>query len=387
MPQRAKEARGHATTTPSEARSGVAVAGPGASLTIPGIIVSEIVRALASLTTVTRIQVDPGDRRTTGLHRAPSLAAAHDAASSSNTITYRAPDGGRLRTQSFRKWIGADIGTAIAYVWPGIDNDWVKEYVQVANAAGATSIVACASLPKSARSRAATLADALAHADLILVGDAADAKELSAELGTSGPVIETHPALSLGGRDHDSTMQKITAFLPKDNGESLATLLAAFDAIPEAWIGNYQLEVVMRFAGRVIPDLVASSYYAEHVRLIGEDISTLDLAELCSTSSVITIADPALDSRAFKTAVDFGVATVVLANALLPKVGRGYVGGLLADFDRPESVHVALFHALRLAELGFPSPDAWDELAARLLRPAEPSRTASPRRRASEGRK
>ena len=330
---------------------------------------------------VTRIEVDPGDRLTTGLHRAPSLAAAHDAASTSNTVSYRAPDGSRLRSQAFKKWITPEVGTAIAYVWPGIDNGWVKEYIQVANAAGSTTIVCCASLPKTARARAVTLANHMEHAKLILVGDPGDAKQLNGEFRTGGPVVETHPALSLGGRDHKSSLQKITAFLPKDSGESLATLLAAFDAIPEAWIGNYQLEVVMRYAGRIIPDLVASSYYAEHVKLIGEDISTLDLAELCSTSSVITIADPALDSRAFQTAVDCGVATVVLANALLPKVGRGYVGGLLADFDRPESVHVALFHALRLTELGFPHPEAWDELATRLLRPMEPQVVTTRRRK------
>ena len=385
MPQRAKDARVLATNTVAPNRPVVAVAGPGASLTIPGIIVSEIVRALASLTAVTRIEVDPGDRRTTGLHRAPSLAAAHDAASTSNTVSYRAPDGSRPRSQAFKRWIAPDVGTAIAYVWPGIDNGWLKEYIQIGNAHGANTIVCCASLPKTARARAVTLADDMAHANLILVGDAADAKQLNAQFRAGGPLVETHPALSLGGRDHQSTLRKITAFLPKDSGESLATLLAAFDAIPEAWIGNYQLEVVMRYAGRVVPDLVVSSYYAEHVQLIGEDISTLDLAELCSTSSVITIADPALDSRAFQTAVDCGVATVVLANALLPKVGRGYVGGLLADFDRPESVHVALFHALRLTELGFPHPEAWDELAARLIRPMEAKNGATRRRKSVAG--
>jgi hypothetical protein len=176
-------------------------------------------------------------------------------------------------------------------------------------------------------------------------------------------------------------VHNIMAILPKNNGDSLSTLLAAFDAIPEAWIGNYQLEIIMRFAGRVIPDMVAGSYYADHVQLIGEDIATLDLAELCSSASVITIADPALDSRAFSTAVDCGVATVVRANSLLPKVGRGYVGGLLADFDRPESVHVALFHALRLTELGFPHPEAWDELAARLIGAPDPEASVRERRK------
>jgi hypothetical protein len=51
----------------------------------------------------------------------------------------------------------------------------------------------------------------------------------------------------------------------------------------------------------------------------------------------------------------------------LPDVGRGYVGALLADMNRPVSVHVALTHALRLAELHFPRPDAWNDLVNRLL--------------------
>ena len=52
----------------------------------------------------------------------------------------------------------------------------------------------------------------------------------------------------------------------------------------------------------------------------------------------------------------------------LPAVGRGYVGGLLADVRRPASVHVAVNHALQLEELRFPSPVTWNQLA-RKLRP------------------
>jgi hypothetical protein len=51
---------------------------------------------------------------------------------------------------------------------------------------------------------------------------------------------------------------------------------------------------------------------------------------------------------------------------MVTDVGRGYVGGLIADIRRPTSVHVAHNHALRLAELRFPSPHAWFELANRL---------------------
>src|ERR1700722_6641906 len=92
-------------------KMGVTVAGPGAASTIPGIIVSEIVLALARITAVSRIEVDPDTRVTVGLHRAPSLTAAHDAVAISNVSTYRAPTTGRLRTQAFRRWIGPDVAT------------------------------------------------------------------------------------------------------------------------------------------------------------------------------------------------------------------------------------------------------------------------------------
>ena len=69
---------------------------------------------------------------------------------------------------------------------------------------------------------------------------------------------------------------------------------------------------------------------------------------------------------------------MVLSTSDLPEVGRGYVGGLLADVSHPASVHVALAHALRLAELGFPEPDSWEELAVR-LRGHTPSPTTAPR--------
>jgi hypothetical protein len=107
------------------------------------------------------------------------------------------------------------------------------------------------------------------------------------------------------------------------------------------------------------------------VHLVGEDLSSADLEQLCSSSSALIIADPAFDSRAFSIAVECGTAIVVLASGHLPDVGRGYVGALLADMNRPVSVHVGLTHALRLAELHFPRPDAWSELVGHLLKVPE----------------
>jgi hypothetical protein len=349
-----------------EKRRKVVVAGPGSSLTIPGIIVSEIVGSLAQWASVSRIQVDLDTELMVGLHRAPSLAAAHDALWSANIEQHQAPLSARLRTQAFKNWIGPDVGTAVAYAWPGISNAWIKQFIEIANAAGAMTIVACASLPKTSRANAVMMADIFYQADLVLVGDPADAAALTLEYGTSGPEVDSHRALCLGGRSGNSSVQQITAFLPKDGSESLSTVLAAFDAFPEAGVEAFGLQVVMRYSGPIMPELVASSYHAGHVQLIGDDISTLDLEKLCSTSSILSVVEPTFDSRVFSMAVDVGIATVVLANSHLPEVGRGYVGGLLADRHRPASVHVALTHALRLEELGFPSPDVWDELAQRL---------------------
>ena len=362
---------------PSE-RPGVVVAGPGSSTTIPGIIVSEIVHSLAEFAPVTRVEVDLGLDFTVGLHRAPSLAIAHVEDAGARIVRHRAPDSTRFRAQAFREWIGPDVGTAVAYAWPGIDNGWVKQYVQIARGAGAYTIVACASLPRPSRTRAVALADAVVRADLVLVGDEIDAVALRAALGSGGPIVETHRALSLESRSQRTASHRISAFIPRDSTSTLSTLLAAFDAIPEAWIHEYELQVVMRHAGGLHPEMVASSYHANHVTLIGDDLTTPDLEALCASSSILSVADPAFDSRAFSAAVDCGIATVVLSTSDLPDVGRGYVGGLLADLTYPASVHVAIAHALRLKELGFPSPDAWDELARR-IRGEVPERAAGSR--------
>jgi hypothetical protein len=354
-------------------RSRVVVAGPGSSLTIPGIVVAEIVGALSARTRVTRLEVDVAVDALAGLHRAPSLAAAHVVRINDNLLSYRAPDNARLRTQMFRHLIDRDVSLAVAYAWPGIDNDWIRQFLQAARIARVSSVVLCASLPTSTTNPSAVgeLAEIMSRANRVIVGEDSDAAELSALYGSLSPLVETHPALTLRGRTERSTGRRITAFLPRDNAETLTSVLSAFDAIPEAWIGDYHLNIVMRYEGEKLPDMVAASYHADYVELTGESLSTNDLESLAAGSSALSVAEPLSDSRAFSTAIDAGVATVVLTNAPTLAVGRGYVGGFLADSRQPASVHVALHHALRLGGLHFPNPAAWQQLARRLNPPNE----------------
>lgn len=355
--------------TPS-ARKTVVVAGPSTSTTIPGIIVSQIVQALLGENPVTRIEVDLGTDFAAGIHRAPLLAGALVDVNSIAAVTHRAPMNSRLRNIAFRDCITTDVRMAIAFVWPGIDNRWIRQFLSAAKSVGVSTTVVCASLPKSDRvnlASIASLADNLIDADHIFVGDASDAYSLSRAFAPLSPKIDVHRALMLRGRRDRTSVQQITAFLPRDNTENLTSLLAAFDAIPEAWIDRYRLTIAMRTSGSWNSDMISSSYHSNYVRLLRDDISAIDLEKLCLASSALIVADPAFDSRAYTFAVECGVATVVLASAPLPDVGHGYVGGLLADLNNPVSIHVAFTHALRLAELRFPTPNAWDELAAAIV--------------------
>ena len=345
----------------------VVVAGPSSRLTIPGIIVSQMVQAFTQVSPVIRIEVHSNSDFDAGIHRAPSLAVAHDERLGNEFQVYEAPSGWRQRAQAFREWIPSDAGHAIAFAWPGIENGWIRQFVAAARAAGVKSTVACVSLPRVGTDTIVALADVMRGADLVLVGRESYATALRSAFGDGRTVVETRRALSLHGRPKLGRSHQITSFLPRDNADTLAALLTAFDAIPDAWIDGYRLQVVTRLATPVAKEMIASSYHAEFVEMLNADISTSDLHDLVRASSALIIADPAFDSRAFATAVDCGIATVIMASAKLPDVGRGYVGGLLADATRPVSIHVALNHALRLAELAFPSPDAWTDLVHRLL--------------------
>jgi hypothetical protein len=331
------------------------------------LIVSQIVASLSESNSIVRIDVDSTNDFDAGLHRSQSLAAAHHSTSLAGIVNHQAPSNPRLRAQAFREWIAPDLRGAVAIVWPGLENTWVRQFLSTAKAHGVPSMVMCVSLPRSDHAKVSVLAEYMFEADLVLVGNADESEFLARAFGNSGPKVEVHKALSLHGRANRSSTQQITAFLPKDNYETLATLLAAFDAIPEAWIESYNLQIVMRYKGETAETMVAESYHADYLNLISTDISTTDLNRLCASSSALIIADPAFNSRAFSVAVECGVAIVVLASTELPDVGHGYVGALLADGNRPVSVRVALSHALRLAELHFPPPDAWNELVHRLI--------------------
>jgi hypothetical protein len=254
----------------------------------------------------------------------------------------------------------------VAYAWPGLDNSWIRQIIRAGRSVGALTVVACASLPQPNHKRASSLADILTLADIVIVGDELQATELRQRPASTISYVEVHPALSLSGRSGRSSKQLVTAFLPKNDTTSLVTLLAAFDAVPQGWIDDYHMQIVMKFADRSIPELVKSSFHNRNVDLISDDMTTLDLQNLAASSSALGIAIPTVDSRAFSLAMDCGIGTVVLGNSLPPTVGHSYVGGLLAIHNRRASVHVALIHALRLSELKFPLPSSWGELAARI---------------------
>jgi len=341
------------------------VAGPSSSITIPGLMTAEVVGALAAYAQVTRVAVDLGKDYNAGLHRATALSSTF-APSNAVVRTLRAPMLARQRRQEFRQYFNDRVDLAVALAWPGLDNTWIGEFVHVAKLAGASTVVLMVTHPTAGQNAASSIAREVAQADLVLVGDIIDATILSATLDARRPVIEVHRALSLTGRSADQEHKRLTTFLPKDGEQALVSVLAAFDAIPSDWIENYDLRVIMRYSGQAVPAHVAASYHSQHVQLIAENMTALDMQAIALESSAISVGDPDLDSRAYATAVDAGVATVVLANDMVTDVGRGYVGGLLADINRPTSVHVAHNHALRLSELRFPSPYAWFELANRL---------------------
>lgn len=347
------------------------VAGPVSSVTIPGLMTSEVVGALSFYSRVIKIPVNPSKDYDTGLHRAKSLSANFRIAEDSQQ-TFRLPLASFKRRNEFRRYFHDQVNLAVALAWPGIDNSWIGEFVHVARQVGAKSVVLVVDHP-SWEQGGLSLGREVADSDLVLVGDIMTATLLSVKLGTQRPVIEVHRALSLTGRSAGSWRKRLTTFLPKDDEQALLGVLRAFDAIPMDWIEGYDLRVIMRYSGRKVPDRLAASYHRDHVELIGEDFSSLDVRNIVAESSAMSVADPAVDSRVFAAAVDSGVATVVLAGDMVTDVGRGYVGGLLADVKRPTSIYVAHNHALRLSGLHFPSPESWFDLASRLCAVVNPN--------------
>lgn len=361
---------------PADRAARIIVAGPSSTLTLPGNIVSQIVAALTRQHLVTRIEVNAGNGFDAGLHRVPPLSAAHDWINVLDVESHSAPENARLRARAFREWVSDDCSLAVAYLWPGLDASWTRSFFSAAERVGALTVALCATVPQSRSSMTSSFVGTLASADLVVVGSEDDREALEAAYGTAGPRIIVHRALRLTGRAQRSDRRRVTAFIPRDDERSLNALLMAFDAIPDAWIREYRLNVVMRHSSVPTRLLAAASYHSENVDVIDTPLSDDDVADLVASSSALLVADPTLDSRAFSQAVKSGIATVVLTSAPLPSVGSGYVGGFLADPNLPVSVLVGMNHALRLADLQFPTPEAWDELASLLLPAAR-----DPRRR------
>lgn len=352
--------------------STLVVAGPGSSTTVPGVVVSEVVRSLGDAGPVVRLEVDPHEDYAVGLQRATSLMTSSDVAD--DVVTRAMPHDAFQRERFLAHWIDSDVATAIAVVWPGFDTEWVGAFVRASRDAGAASVVLCASVPGVDPEASDRLARVVGDADLVLMGDVGEASALVTALGPTGPVVEVHHALSLRGRGDQPLAFCITAFLPRDNEEVLAALLGAFDAIPESRVDNYLLRIVMRGDHSTLSRAVSESFHASYVELIDTDLSDHEVDRLCKTSSVFVVADPAFGSRAFERAVDCGISTVVLSSLAHPEAHGDYAGGLVADSHRPASIDVALEHALRLRELRFSSPQAWGELAVRLSRTRRCSR-------------
>lgn len=367
----------------SRGRTHVVVAGPGLALTIPGIVVTEIVRALTRRAFVTRVEIDVTEKELTGLHRAPSLASLQSDEAQDRIVTLRAPHGARERARSLHSWIDESVDAVVVYAWPGLDNSWIDDALHAARRARVTSSVLCASLPGMRAADLVATCSYFALASRVVVGRVEDARTLRAYFGTRGPSIEVDRALTLTGRDGSDG--GITAFLPRDNVAALATVLAAFDAVPEAWADDYGLRVVMRHSDGQVGDMVAASYHANRIQLVDEEMTRRDLDDVVAGSAAAGVAEPTDASPTLDTAIEHGIATVAMLSSRTPLLRRGYVGGLVADLGRPASVHVAFNHALRLAALRFPSPESWDALAQRLTRrPAlatsEPVPTATARR-------
>lgn len=345
----------------------VVVAGPGSERTIPGVMGAEVVHAVANFGAVSRLEIDPTQHVRSGLHRAPSLAALYSYAGEA-VPTWHVAGSTRAQRKAFHQHLRPDTAMAIALSWPTIANDWIGDFVAAAKDVGAVSVVLRMSGPSSDMSQIDGLARRVTKADLVLVGDPLEANRLSGSLRSATPVIDTHRALSLLGRQRAADTHRVAAFLPKDDVAGLQMLLRAFDAIPEAWSNSYRLTLVMRSSTDEVRSAVAASHYADRIDVIDSDLSEEALSNLCDDSSAVVMADPGVESRAYALAEQRGVATVLLLDTSFPVVGKGYVGGLVADVHSPSSIYVALMHAIRLAELSFPTPKAWSELGLRLRR-------------------
>ncbi len=341
----------------------VVVAGPSSQVTLPGVMTSEVVGLLAPFAKVTTIAVDGTKDFASGLHRAPALAGAYQR-SHHVVNSLRAPLIARHRRAAMRPHFDEHTNMAVALVWPGLNNSWVGDFIRLARESRTPSAVLVVTHPNSP-TYISQLAREVVDADIVLVGDIMEATSLATTLGSMRPIIEVQRALSLNGRAKSRPIQTISAFLQKDDVESLHSVLRAFDATPEKWVEHQRLQVVMRYRNREVDQLIRESFHGSHVDIISDTLDDDELSRVAQQSSAFAIGDPEIDSRVFGQAMDEGIGTAVLAEGV-PLVASNYVGAFLGDVTRPASVHVAFAHAMRMADLRFPGPQDWSELAHRL---------------------
>ena len=355
------ERRGQVTSDDLDAGVAVVFAGPGSSITLPGIIASEIAGSLTDFAKVIRVDVDPSSDFTAGIHRAPSLTSLLEGPELDSILV--APRNSRERAQFFRSLFGRDVDTAVAYAWPGLDNHWLAQFVRAARDAGSRVVVAGQSVAGLSWWASPRQASLICDADSIVLGDAREAHALRRLLGSSGPAVSWHEALALVDRESPENLNLVSAFIPRGDLTSLRTLISAFDAIPDSWVERYALRVMTRIDDLRVPTMVAESHHRAQIEVVGDEMTSDELAEVCDDSSALSVAVPQAGSRVMAAAIEQGVGIVVMRNGELPPVGQGYVGGLLADRESATSLLVGLTHALRLTRLRFPRPSVWESLA------------------------
>jgi hypothetical protein len=197
----------------------------------------------------------------------------------------------------------------------------------------------------------------LAGVSMVMTGGEEDSRAVSSVIG----VVRTHPGLRFDSRSA-SDVRDVVAFISPTDKRTVLTLLSAFDAIPEAWVDQYQLTIVSRFPAEELAVLAEASFHSEQIRSMGSDLSDEELENLVRQAATVMVADPAIESRAYSFAMDAGVPVVIISSETTPKVPGGYIGALVAAADRPVSIHVAMTHGLRLANIHFPSYPRWRNL-------------------------
>ncbi len=193
------EESGRASALRKSGMPRVVVAGPSSDVTIPGVMTTAVVGALVAHADVQRVAVNLGKHHDAGLDRARSLTSNRQFADLGATPLLK-PNVNWQRRPQFTEFFDRDVSLAIALAWPGINCSWIGDFVRVANAAGARTVVLVVSHSTSSQG-ATLLAREVTDADLVIVGDVMDANFLGATLGRKHPVIEIHRSLSLTGRE------------------------------------------------------------------------------------------------------------------------------------------------------------------------------------------